>query len=156
MNLDQKFGIIKISKRIIIYTTKHFFLFKPFPSISPSHFIIASIREVENRFDYLTNEEIMDYSEIVNYSISNLEAYYKCAASNIIINEMKNSHFHTNLVIRNDDFADEIYNKINNFSIEKEIEGDNLEKISCEVNDIQGFIIKSSYENYTNKENHDI
>jgi hypothetical protein len=69
---------------------------------------------------------------------------------------MKNSHFHTNLVIRNDEFGDEIYNKINNFSIEKEIEGDNLEKISCEVNDIQGFIIKSSYENYTNKENHDI
>jgi len=156
MNLDQKFGIIKISKRIIIYTSKHFFLFKPYPSISQSHFIIASIREVENRFDYLTNEEIMDYSEVLNYSITNLEAYYKCEASNIIANEASNSHFHINLVVRNDNFGDEIYNKLNCFSISKEVDGEDLEKVSNEVNDIQGFIIKSSYERFRSFENNDI
>ena len=34
MNIDQRFSLITISRKLIIYTTKHFYLFKPFNVIT--------------------------------------------------------------------------------------------------------------------------
>lgn len=35
MNIDQRFGIVDISRKFIIHTTKHFYLFKPINGITP-------------------------------------------------------------------------------------------------------------------------
>lgn len=34
MNIDQKIGFFEISRKIIIHTTKHFYLFKPYIGVS--------------------------------------------------------------------------------------------------------------------------
>ena len=109
--------------------------------------------------ELLTNEEIMDYSYILQYSVKYLEAYLKCFSTNIVINENnnkdKNNHFHTHLIVRvNDNLEDKIYSLLENYKLDKEPNEDEILKTNYEIQEIQNFIVRSNMsESFGNSNN---
>lgn len=69
-----------------------------------SDVLICSRREVPF-FSDLQNNEVFDYSLILQYITSMIEGYYKCTSSTIIINEGEDAgqtipHFHAHIIPR--------------------------------------------------------
>jgi len=86
----------------------------------------------------------MDYSHILQYSVKNLEMYYKGYSSNIVLNESKSSQFHVNIIIRGgDSLGDSIYNKLSRYIISDYSE-DEINEVSQEVQNIQSYLFKIS------------
>jgi len=66
--------------------------------------LICSRREIPTYSD-LQNNEIFDYSLVLQYITSMIEGYYKCNSSTIIINDGEDagqgiSHFHVHIIPR--------------------------------------------------------
>ena len=137
MNLDQKFGFFNISRKLIIHTTKHFYVFVPPNQITHTHIIISSIKPTGSTFEKLTNEEIFDYGFTLQYIQKTLESYFKSFSSTIFINDGKKTsnidNFHCHIVIRK--------------------KGDMNEKFTNTINTTDDLNLKTNKNDYTEKEN---